>query len=373
MKFIINKKDIIGVLSNVQGITGRRSNLAITENLLIKANGAAIRLIATDLETGFEGLYAATVESEGTIAINARKFFEIIRDFPKDEILINEVENRWIEIGNEKVIYHIVGMNPDDFPDIPRIEDAPFFDVKSDEFRDMIEKTVIISGAPDEKRVHISGAFCERIIEGEDKIFRMVSTDGSRLSKFDYRLDKSIEMQAGSGILVPKKGLNEVSKFLSGEGTVQIGIKHNYFIVKKENETFITRLFEGDFPQYDDIISKKEDVNGMMLERQMFLMMLKRMSILSSDSYKGVVFTFGDGRLEITTTNPDLGESKEDIQIDFNRDQIKAAFNPRFFIDTLSVIDEDHIVLTIKDEKTPCFIEAEKEKNYLSVIMPMKL
>ena len=120
MKFVINKNDIRNILGKVQGITGRRTNLAITETVLIQAKEHAVKITATDLETGFEGEYPATVESEGLIAINAKKLYEIVRDFPSDAIDINEVENRWIEIGKETIEYHIVGMNPDDFPRFPR-------------------------------------------------------------------------------------------------------------------------------------------------------------------------------------------------------------------------------------------------------------
>ena len=111
MKFTVKKNDIIDVLSNVQGLTGRKSNLAITGNILLSASKDGIVIAATDLETGFEGSYPASVESEGKIAINARKFFEIIREFPSDDILVSEIENRWIQIGNDTIEYHIVGMD----------------------------------------------------------------------------------------------------------------------------------------------------------------------------------------------------------------------------------------------------------------------
>ena len=135
MNFIIQKRDIVDVLSKVQGLTGRKSNLAITANVLIRASGSTITIMATDLETGFEGAYPANVQEEGCIAINARKLYEIVKDFPSTEIAINEVENRWIEIGNDNIEFHIVGMNPEDFPDIPKIEEVSFFDIDSVAFK----------------------------------------------------------------------------------------------------------------------------------------------------------------------------------------------------------------------------------------------
>jgi DNA polymerase-3 subunit beta len=372
MKIKIKKNEILDVLSKIQGLTGRKSNLGITINTLIKTTDYGIVLVATDLETGFEGLYEANVESQGTIVINARKFYEIVRDFPSDEILVNEIENHWIKIGNKNVEYNIVGMNPDDFPETPKIADVDFFNIDSAVFKKMIEKSLIISGASDERRAHIVGIYFETIDSDDENILRMVSTDGNRLSKVDCAFDKDIELPKETGIIIPKKGMNEVVKFLEPSGTVQIGFKNNNFIIKKDTETIIIRLLEGDFPEYHDII-KKGSSHTIHIDRQLFLMMLKRMSILSSEDYKGVIFNFSNDKLFVTTTNPDIGESKEDMVIEFKGDPIEVAFNPRYFIDTLSIIDSEKVIINIINEEKPCLIEAEGDDTYLSVIMPMRI
>jgi len=372
MKFTISKSDIRNVLSKVQGLTGRKTNLAITETVLLKAGQSGVTLIATDLETGFEGIYPATVETDGTVAVHAKRLYEIVRDFPSDEIFITEVENRWIEIGNRKIEYHIVGMNPEDFPDIPHIEDMTFFDMDSSALKRMIEKSVIITAASDDRRAHINGVFFERILKDDKKIIRMVSTDGSRLSTADFLYEQDSELSESPGVIIPKKGLNEVAKFLGHNGTVQIGAKDNHFIIKKDAETIIIRLLEGDFPRYNDIIVKGEG-HVVKTDRQQFLMMLKRMSILSSENYKGVVFNFGKDRLLVTATNPDIGESKEEMPIEFEGESIEAAFNPKYFIEALNAVEDETVLLNIVDERRPCLIEGENDRTYLSVIMPMRI
>jgi DNA polymerase-3 subunit beta len=372
MEFKIKKNDILDVLSKVQGLTGRKSNIAITSNILIQTTDYGITLVVTDLETGFEGLYPVTVVSKGTMAINARKFYKIIREFPSDEVQVNEVENHWIKIGNKNVEYNIVGMNPEDFPDSPQIEEVDFFEINSAEFKKMIDKTIIITGAVDEKRAHIAGIYFESISQDNQNFVRMVSTDGNRLSKVDYGYTEDPGIPTGAGALIPKKGLQEAIKFLDPEGTVKIGFKNNNFIIKKDSETIIIRLLEGEFPEYTEII-KKSDENNIELNRQLFLMMLKRMSILSSEDYKGVIFNFVTDNLVITTTNPDIGESKEEMEIDYKGEAIKVMFNPRYFIETLNVIDKDTVNLNIIDEEKPCSIHGDSDDTYLSVIMPMRI
>ena len=372
MKFKIKKEDILEVLSKVQGITGRKSNLAITSNILIQTTDSGIKMVVTDLETGFEGIYPANIESHGTITINSRKFYEIVKEFPSKEIEINEVENYWIKIGNKNVEYNIVGMNPDDFPETPEIEDVDFFTIDSEIFKDMIEKAIIISGAPDEKRTHITGIYFEIRHQKKKNIVRMVSTDGNRLSKVDCIFEKDLKLPKTTGILVPKKGMSEVVKFLDSTGTVQVGIKNSNFIIKKDLETIIIRLLEGNFPEYGDII-KRGSSHAIQMDRKMFVSMLKRMSILSSEDYKGVIFNFKEDNLSITTTNPDLGESKEDMIIDYKGDSIEVAFNPRYIMETMSVIDSEKIIVNIIDSEKPCLLEGANQDTYLSVIMPMRI
>jgi DNA polymerase-3 subunit beta len=176
----------------------------------------------------------------------------------------------------------------------------------------------------------------------------------------------------GDDVLVPKKGLNEVAKFLDIEGDVQIGIKNSNFIVKKEKETIIIRMLEGEFPQYEELLNKGDN-HLILLNKVEFGKMLKRMSILATDNYKGAVFTFNDDKLVITATNPDYGESKEDMEITFSGEPIEVAFNPKFFLDTLSVIDEENVIVNIVDGSLPCVVEGDTDKTFISVIMPMRI
>lgn len=371
MEFTINKGDIHNVLSKIQGLTNRKMDLAITETVLIRTTETGISLVATDLETTMEGQYPADVESQGEFAINAKKFYEIVRDFPDDEIPVKEVKKRWIKIGGQNIEYHIMGMDPDAFPKTPRIEAVDFFEMDSRALKRMIEKTLIIIGAIGDKRAHITGVFFKQM--ASDKKIEMVSTDGSRLALVEYRYDNdAVLSDLDMGNIIPKKGLNEVSKFLDSDRAVQIGFQDNHFIVRRDKETISVRLLEGNFPMYRDIIIKG-DGHMVRVDRQLFLMMLRRMSILSSDTYKGVIFNFGQNRLLVSASNPDIGDSKEEMFIDFDGETIEVAFNPKYLIETLNVIEDDGVILNIIDERRPCIIEGENDKSFLSVVMPMRI
>ena len=372
MKFTIQKSEIVDVLSKIQGLTGRRSSLAITECILITAAEGSIQVIATDLETGYEGSFPASVQEPGTIAISARKFYEIVREFPSAEIRIEEKANRIIDIGNEKVQYHLKSMNPDDFPNTPAFENLEFFEMEASAFKKMIEKTIVISGVGEDKKPHINGVYFERLCDDDPSIIRMVSTDGSRLSKYDLKQTEGSPVPAGEGVLVPKKGLHEISKFMDAGDKIQIAVQGSYFVVQSSIEKLYIRLLEGQFPKYADIIFR-DNGNLIEVEKDLFLNMLKRMSILCNDSYRAAMFTFDAKELVINATNPDIGESKEDMSIDFKGGRIEAAFNPKFFIDAVNCIEDKKIIINIVSVDKPCLIQGNEDKSFLSAVMPMRV
>jgi len=372
MEIIVNKHELVDVLSKIQGLTGRRSSLAITECVRITTSDSHVKLTATDLETCYQGIFPASIKTGGTIAISARKFYEIVREFPSSEIVIEESDQQWINIGNKKVQYHIMGMNTQDFPDLPVLDDMDYFEIPCLELKKMIDKSIIISGIGEDKKPHINGVLFERITDKTPNRLQMISTDGSRLSRFKYKCSEESSITSGSHILIPKKGLHEASKFIGSSGTISIGVQESYFVLKSPSETMAIRLLSGQFPPYEEVISI-ENSHTIQMEKEPFVNMLKRMSILCTDSYRAAIFSFNPESLAINATNPDIGESKEDMAIDYKGDSIEVAFNPKFFIEALSCVDDKKILLYMKSEEKPCIIQGLEDKSYLNAIMPMRV
>jgi DNA polymerase-3 subunit beta len=355
----------------VQGITGKKSSFPATSNVLVYAKEGHIVVLATDLEIAFQGHYEAEVLHEGGSVIPSRKLYEIVRDFPSDVVTFKESENRWIQIADKKIEYNIVGMETEAFPGLPDVEGVPLFDMDGLVLKNMIEKTMY-AVLSDEGRVHLAGVFLETITEGEERFFRMVSTDGHRLSRIDEPIDKVSGLELQEGVIVPKSGIAEVLRLVEGGGEVQIGFREKELIVKKGSEILIVRLIEGEFPDYNLVIPK-EMKGEVRVEREAFLMMLKRMSILSSDKYRSVRFNIDKEQMETITTNPDIGESRETIPIRYNGEGLEIAFNPRYFLDCVGHMRSDEIIVKLNDEGTPCVLQGDKDPGFLSVIMPMRI
>jgi DNA polymerase-3 subunit beta len=371
MDFKIKKEKIMAALTKVQGITGKKSSLAITSNVVIYAKTDQIVVLATDLEIAFQGNYEAEVLKEGGSAIPSRKLYEIVKDFPSDVVAFKEMENKWIQIADRKIEYNIVGMETEEFPGMPEIEGVESFEMDGGILKDMIEKT-IYAVVSDEGRAHLAGVFFETLGEGEERYLRMVSTDGHRLSRVDQLMGENRGFELKEGVIVPKRGIVEVLRLLEGPGDVAVGCRENNFIVKKDREVLIIRLIEGDFPDYNLVIPK--DVQGeVRVDREVFFMMLKRMSILSSEKYRSVRFNIDKEQMETVTTNPDIGESREVIPVVYNGDRIEIAFNPRYFLDCISHMKSEEVIIRLNNEATPCVLEGDQDPGFLSVIMPMRI
>jgi DNA polymerase-3 subunit beta len=371
MEFKIQRESILGGLSKVQGITGKKTNIPITSNVIISARNSDVSVLATDLGIAFQGAYEADVVSEGSTAVSSRKLYEILRDFPSEVVLVKELENKWIQIVDDKVQYNIVGMNTEDFPSLPSVEGAKLFKLDSPVLENMVNKTIYAVIA-DEGRAHLAGIYFEKKLEGDVAKIRMVSTDGHRLSKIDHLIEKGDNLKLKEGVIIPKSGMVEVLKLLGGGTAVEIGFKDNNFIVKKEKEVMIIRLIEGDFPDYNLVIPKKVK-SELKVDRQAFLMTLRRMSILASDKYRGIALKIERDQLETTTTNPEIGESREIIPVNYGGGKLEIGFNPRYLTETLHSMESEEIIIKFNDEMNPFVVEGEGDPGFLSVIMPMRI
>jgi DNA polymerase III subunit beta len=372
MKFSFDRKQILNVLSKVQGITGRTTSLTITADILIKAVGSQISITANDLETVFLGTYEAEVEKEGVLSINSQKFFEIIREYPENNILVNEIENRWVEIGKGDSIFHIVSSGYENFPETPIIEDINFIELNSKDLKRMVDISTVVNYQKEEKRIYVIGALFEKSSINSQEKARMVSTDSRRLHCCDVDFQGDLQLPEES-VIIPKKGLSELSKFIDlNKDKIKIGIKDNYFIAKNSNESMMIKLLEGEYPDYRGLLNDK-DMTPIEMDKTMFFTLMKRISILTSDDFNSVILNFKNNELIVTITNPEIGESKEEMMISYSGEEIKSAFNPKYFMDALSAFEDNIVIVNIKDNKSPCIMRGINDTQLVCVIMAMHI
>ena len=367
MQFNISKEEFLKGLNRVQGIIEKKHTLPILANVLIEASNDEIIITATDLEVGLKAKYKAEVLNEGKVTVSAKKLFEIIKELPDEKINFNSKNNFWVEIKCKKSIFNLVGLSPDDFPKFPEINtDENKIDKKI--ISEMIEST-IFSISNDETKFNLTGIF----IKNDDNKLIFVSTDGHRLSLIQRNIENNLNNKFKEGFILPKKGIFEIRKLLEHvEENVLIGISDNNFSVKNENTTLIMRMVDGDFPDYKRVIPEKGN-NEALINNELFNHALRRISVLSSEKSKGVKINFSKDMITLSSSNPDLGDAKEELDAVYDGDEISIGFNARYIIDILQVVKSENILINLKDNISPGRINPENDEDYLCVIMPMRL
>lgn len=366
MKFKINKKDFLKILQRIQGIVEKRNSMPILSNILIDAKKDMVYVVSTDLEIFIKDSCGADVEKEGSITVNARKFFEIIKELPDDLITISLGEADKVTVKGGRAKFKIPGLDAKEFPAFPSCEEDKLTKIKPDNLKNMIDKTLFATST-DEVRYNINGVLFEK----QDSKIRMVATDGHRLALIEGEAEE-IEGH-NKGVILPRKGITEIRKLLEDkDDAVMIGFTNKNITVKKGSAIMNIRLIEGEFPDYNQVIPK--DTNKeIIINREELLASLKRVSILSAEKIKGVKFTVSKGRLNLSSSTPENGDATEEIDIDYDGEGIEIAFNARYFMDVLEMLDEEKVRFGLKEQLNPGVLKIPETEAFTYVIMPMRL
>ncbi|MCL2761173.1 MAG: DNA polymerase III subunit beta [Desulfuromonadales bacterium] len=373
MEFIIEKENFAKALQKIQGIVEKHNTMPILSNVLLEADEGSLTVIATDLEVGMKSTYNVDVVEKGKITVGAKKLYEIIRELPDENINFSTKDNDWIEIICGKAKFKIVGLSSEEFPSFPKIDSNSTINLSSLKLSKMLEQTAYAI-CNDETKYNLNGIFCKIGEESDIKSLKMVATDGHRLCVAEQEIETAnTNSSLNKGIIFPRKGILELKKLSDEEeGDITLGFMDNNAALIKGNTTIVMRLIDGEFPDYTKVIPKEND-KSLLLKRERFLHSLKRMAILSSEKFKGIRFDIDSNLLTISSSNPDLGEASEEIEIEYSGESVVARFNARYLIDVLNVIPDENVTIELKNEVSPAILKPASETGFISVIMPMRL
>lgn len=372
MKLSVEKKDLLNVIARAQNIVEKRNTMPILVNVLLEAKGESLRGFATDLEVSLTDEIPATLKSPGRVAVNAKSLFEIIKELPDGKIELERKDNNWLKITQNRAVFNIVGISPEEYPVFPTFTTQEFVKIDAGVLAEMIEKT-IYSVSTDETRYHLNGVFLEVRNENEGATYRMVATDGHRLSLIDRKVSGAPARAGNQGVIIPRKGLHEIRKLLDTvEETVEIAIEGAQLIVRNSTTVLMVRLIEGKYPNYTQLIPQNLKEH-FLVQREALLSSLKRVSLLSNAKSKGVTFSLNQGRMEITSNNPELGDAKEEIEVEYKGKDMRIGFNARYVLDVLASMHDDVVRIELNDQLSPGIIRPHDDKSYTCVVMPMRI
>src|SRR3989339_663413 len=368
MKVICGKEELLRGTQIVQTIVSPRSTLPILSNFLFETEGDKIKLSSTDLEVGFSCYIKAEIVKEGNITIPAKRFGDIIRELPENQdIEIRADETNQISIKSGKSHFVLMGLPKSDYPVLPTFPEDKVFTIPRQELKTMLRRSVF-AVSTDETRYVLNGVY----LITEEGSLKLVSTDGRRLAFVSRQgLDKKLAYHA----IIPTKAVNEVQRVLSaqeGDEETKIGVTENQIAFKIDSVTIISRLIDGVFPNYDQVIPKKHE-RQIKLKVKELLSCVRQMSLLTSDKSSIVKFTLGKNILRISASAQGLGSGEVEMDVDHPGTNLEIAFNPAFLIDVLKNVDEDEIYMELSNALTPALIRPVKDKDYICVVMPMRV
>ncbi|CDC06694.1 MAG TPA: DNA polymerase III subunit beta [Clostridiaceae bacterium] len=369
MKIVCYKDKIIKALNSVVKGVASKTTMPILEGILIQTNDNEIKLTTYDLEIGIEYIMECEIKEQGSTVVNAIMFSEIIRKLPDTEIYISLNDKNLLEIECEGSLYKLATMNPEEFPELPKIEIENSIEVDQNVLKNMIRKT-IFAVSSEENRPIFTGC----LFEIENNKLNLVAVDGFRLALRSIYLNKQTN---NFSAVIPGKTLNEVNKIISDSfEPVKIGVSKNQALFEMDNCKIVTRILDGEFLNYKNVIPSNWEtrirVNKNSIQNSFERISLISASAIEKEKKYPVKVQVDIGKVIISCTNQ-TGDAKEELFVSTEGKNLEAGFNPKYFLDSLKAVEDEEVFIEFGTSISPCLIKSVENNDYTYMILPIRL
>jgi len=371
MEFTIDRDTFLKSLGHAHGIIEKKTALPILSNILIEAKESKIKITATDLDIIYsEEVVIQNLRKEGATTTSATILYDILRKLDSNSKIEFSLQNNnklKMISGNSK--FSLMCISPDNFPLSDEDIKQNTFEVSSKQILKILNKTKI-SISNDETRHYLNGIYLHKT-KLENKIFlSAVATDSHRLSSSSLEIDSNTNFDS---IILPKKTIYQLISLLEQTDS-SIKISNTKSKIKFEMDTgvLISKVIDGRFPDYNKVVPK-ENNKILKIKLNEFKNSIERVATVSSDRKEGLKMNISKDTLQLSVSSPNSGEGIENIGINFNSEDMSISFNSRYLIDIASQIEDDSIVISLKDGGSPVLIQDLSDKNSFHVVMPMKI
>lgn len=361
MKVNVSKDQLQRALSKLQGFVEKKTFYPILSHFLLNAQGNLLSLEATDLQVSLKEELEAMVIEGGSICLPARKLYEVLRALPIGTLELTETSNFWTSISIGSVSMSLPGLDPRDFPRFTS-DGEPFFKAGSSLLKKMMKKVAFCS-SNQESSMNLHGV----LFETEGNRLRMVATDGHRLAL----CEQDVEVLKEASVVIPKKGLQELRRVFQEEERLLVKIQQSAIEFQGRSSCLSIRVLEGKFPEYRYVLPKGFE-NHLVIQRELFLQVLKRGEVFSTEGVQGIRISFEEGKMHVRAGGPETGEFSESLEVHYKGRPLSVTFNPRYLIEALNVMEGELVRFELRDPESAGLLKEEGSENYLYVVMPMK-
>jgi DNA polymerase III subunit beta len=365
MKFSLPKKTFLEELQILQGIVEKRNTMPILANIMMNVSAGDIELVGTDLEVGLRTHVGADIVKPGAITVNGKKIFEIVKSLPDDQPVEVELKDETLEIKAGESEFKVLCLAKEDYPQVPDGKFDQGIVLPLTGLKAMIDR--VFYAITQEQRYYLNGA----LLSLKNRQIELVSTDGHRLS-YTKRAEDGLKLDKELSVIVAKKTLNEIRKF--EDETVAFDLDENNLFFKVGARTLISRIIESKFPNYQAVIPK-DNPGRLVMNRAELADAIRRVSLLSAERSKGIKFTIEKNRLRLFSSNPEIGEARDRLTVEYKGQDMEVGFNAQYLLDFLTAVEVEKVVFELKDENSAVLMRPEAEEGLTSlyVLMPMKI
>ena len=366
MKFSVVKEVILDELQLLQGIVEKRNTMPILANILITVGEGMVEMTGTDLEVGLRTHFPAETQEQGAITVSGKKIFEIVKSLPDERLItFEENDDLMMEISSGKSEFKVLCLPKEDYPLVPEAKFEKKTVLPLNRFQEMIDR--VYFAIAQEQRYYLNGA----LLILKKGAIELVSTDGHRLS-YTSTLVEGLDPGEEVRVIVAKKSLGELRK-MTNDG-VEFDHDDNNLFFRVGDRMLISRIIESKFPNFEAVIPK-ENPQILRVGKEEFTLAIRRVSLLSTERSRGVKFSIAKGSLKLFSSNPEIGEARDDLDVDYKGAELEVGFNSQYLLDFLLSIRSERVRLELKDENSAAIMKPDLEEdiNYTYVLMPMKI
>lgn len=365
MKLSVTRDQLHAGLGAVSATIPTKTTLPVLSNILLHAADGRLTMSGTDLDISVSVTVDAEISSPGSVTVPARKFAEMVRELAPAPVHV-EADGVEIRIESGRSRFKLFGLAPEEFPSAPEIDFADGWKMDAGQLQELVARTSF-AVSTEESRPILNGVLWQLRPDGA----AMVATNGHRLAKMKIEL-------AGTGapeadLIIPPKALQQVQRLFDKQGEIEVAHSRNHLAFRSESRLVYTRLIEGPYPNYEQVIPTDNDRIA-TANRDELAAAIRRMAVVASDQTHRVRMSFTNDKLSFRVQTPDLGEAEEEMAVDYQGEPLEIGFNANYLLEVLKYMPDEDVILQFKaPERAATFLPASGAPDYLCLVMPLRL
>ena len=367
MQFQVTKQILLKAISSVNGAVEKKNTIPVLQNIKIEAKNDKVVLLATDMDILVTSTFESDMKSAGSTTVPAQMFFDIVRKSPEGaQIMINQESSTILQIKSGKSKYNLPCIDSSEFPNLSEGELGEEIEIDASNLAKMIDKTrFAISN--DETRYYLNGLYLQAIKTDSAFELRSVATDGHRLALSSLVSN----LKTPFGVILPKKSVAEIRRIIDGSNQIKLSVSRVKIKITTEQTTIISKLIDGEFPDYDKVLPKN-NTQIAVINKKIFFDCVDRVSTVATDKHRSIKLIVENGKMSLQVNTNDGSFAYEELDVNYSGDRIETGFNSRYLLDIIGQIDKEELMMRFKDSNSPALIDA-KDISSVFVIMPVRV